>query len=190
MTMNLTRYAFCLYWWLPGFFGLFGFGTVSSESIHQLEPVWFLFNPSEHTYQSALCSFLVFILKSVFIFISLELKSLIFFLCLSFGKICTQYRTNSPGTLDFILDQSVLEMEISGLFRVVKAQKVFKFNLRFIIVCKNILNNVYYFGKTKQKRTQKFCEVSKLNRLVQPVRNQNIFLQKYKRGLALWFHNE
>lgn len=73
-------------------------------------------------------------------------------------------------------------MEISGLFGVVKAQKVFKFNLRFIIVCKNIINYEYYLGKTKQKRTQKFCEVSKLNRLRYSLGETKIHFHKNIRG--------
>ena len=101
----------------------------------------------------------MFILKSVFIFVSLELKSLTSFLRLSFGKISTSYGTYSPGTLDSILDPSVLGIEISGLLGVVKAQKVFKFNLRFTIVCKNLEKNYnklcVLLGENKAKKDTK-----------------------------------
>lgn len=47
----------------------------------------------------------------------------------------------------------MLEMEVSGILKLVKAQKVFKFNLRFAIVCKSSeknCNSIMYITWVKQ----------------------------------------
>lgn len=74
--MNFTRHAFYIYWrdYQEGF------GSINNESLWsfaQLEPVWFLFNLAGMLLHSS-AVFLMFVFKSLLIFIFLEVESFTF----------------------------------------------------------------------------------------------------------------
>lgn len=79
--MNFTRHAFHIYWrdYREGF------GSNNNESLWsfaQLEPAWFLFNLAGMLLPSY-AVFLMFVFKSVLIFVFLKVESFTFYLSLS-----------------------------------------------------------------------------------------------------------